>query len=260
MAEEKKTGTPQSGTGPQGEEGTAPTKLIAGKYKTLEDAVEQGYTGLEQGFHALSERVGTLTRLLEAAVEAPQQQVPISQAGYNNANPYGRGFQDPRQQIEDDEIDPAQFITKPGRYLREREQQFEEKLVGRVRRVVEDVVTGSMVVADFKSRHPELVKHEPLVRTFMGQVDKRLPLKDQLESAAKLTKEYLATAGVLRNDPQRPPSGDDYVEGPRGGQPPRNPAPVPQDAGDEAELIDYIQQRQLQTAAHFGYDTGDNKK
>src|SRR3990167_1610060 len=91
--------TPAAGSG---SEGGNPPKLIAGKFKSIEEAVEQGYMGLEKGYTELGEKVGALTRILEAALEAPVPSANVRQAG---TDPHGRGTP-----ATDEEINPADFI------------------------------------------------------------------------------------------------------------------------------------------------------
>ena len=239
---------PNPGTGPASE-GSKPAgeKLIAGKFKTLEDAVEQGYVGLEKGYHELGEKVTALTRVLEAALTADPNPGPPNAApdrgGY--VDPYGRN---PNPQ--DGRINPADFITDPNKILDEREG----KLLEKVGRIVTDVVGNTFAVNEFKSRNPDLVKHEKLVRAYMPDTNPRDSIANRLEEAGKKAREYLASIRAGDNPPGRTPQAGEYVEGPRG---PGIYAQVPQtneaaEKAEEEELAAYITERNADMASHFG--------
>lgn len=249
MAEENKTQVPLAAA--PGNEGGTPQKLYAGKYKTLEDAVELGYGGLQQGFNDLSEKVGNLTRLLEVAV-APQEAVPQVQQGgpqgYSQPDPYGRNL--PPQP------NAADFIMNPYAILEQRDNALMNKMAG----IVTNTVTNAMAVADFKLRNPDLVKHEPLVRTFMNNTDPRKPVNERLEDAAKAARAYISQN--FQQPTNAAPAGGNYVEAPRGSAVPfvpgSSPAPAPDTASDEQALVDYLAERNAIKAQNMGVGV-DNK-
>ena len=256
MAQENNTGTPASGQ-PQGNAaGTTqdPPKKFAGKYNSLEEAVELGYGGLEKGFNELNEKFANMTRLLEAAVAA-QEPVPTvgpssySQPGYD---PYGRGTPPSQQQAAID------FITNPHAHLQARE----DALLQKVGNIVSNTVTNAMAVADFKLRHPELVKHEPLVRTFMAQTDQRKGIAERLEDAARAATAYISQNFQAPANPA--PVGHNYVEPPRGAitsYAPGSPAPVPSNTAEgEQELVDYLNERNALKAQNMGVGYDPNTK
>ena len=256
------TGIPPSGQAPQNDNTTlnpnaAAPVLIAGKYKSVDEAI----VASEQGFHKVSEQLAGLTRVLEGAL-APQAQppgnygyqgVPIGyqpQGGYGAANdPYGRAPQV-------DQIDPAAFITNPGKVLQERDERLATRIIGQVADTVRDTVTNALAVADFKINHPEMKKHEMIVQSYLAHTDQRKPMRQRLEDAATLTSNYLKANGMVgggSNDGSQPPSGSAVVEAPNG-----NPQPAfqaSQGAGavsEEAEFADYIRERNNDFAAKFG--------
>jgi hypothetical protein len=266
---------PNPGTTPQGSEpqndgtdnqnqqgsesgSSQPKRKIAGKFDTIEQAVEEGYVGLERGFHQLSENVGRMTRLLESAFEEGSNNpprggggVPVGRGAPGGYDPYGR-----YQPQSEDDIDPKEFILNPGQVLKARE----ERLLQMVGRVVSTAVSNAQVVNDFKAQNPDLVKHERLVQAFMAQTDQRKPLADRLADAATSTRTYLAQLRAeATGSSGRPPAGSEYVEPHRGGT---GDAPVgtPQPTGmpgqsiseDEKELYDYIAERNALYSSHFG--------
>ena len=240
-------GTPDPGQ-PQNDAGNPANqpKKYAGKYNSLEEAVELGYGGLEKVFNELNEKFSNMTRLLEAAVAAPQEPVPTvgpasySQPGYD---PYGRGNPQPSNAA-------ADFIMNPHAHLEARENALLQK----VGTIVSNTVQNAMAVADFKLRNPDLVKHEPLVRTFMGQTDPRKPVGDRLEEAAKAARAYISQNFQAPANP--PPGGHNYVEPPRGPVtmlPPGAPPPSPSNTTEEEQaLVDYLNERNATKAQNMG--------
>ena len=245
MSEVKKPETNQAGTGPQDGGTGGAKKKIAGKWDTLEEAVEQGYVGLEQAYHRQGEELATIKRLLEEVVAqgpvanpgAPA--IDIDQGSGRVSDPYGRGT-----------IDTADFLVNPQKYLDERDAVLKKDLV----KIVGDSVSGAMAVSDFKASNPDLAKHERIMRTFMGETDPRKSIPDRLIDAAKMAREWLAKVKAEGQNPGGPaPKGDGYVEGPNGGDPgKRAAAPVVAEEGTEEELADYVRERQLDIANHFG--------
>lgn len=250
MAQANNPGTPDAGQ-PQNDAGNTPKKY-AGKYNSLEEAVELGYGGLEKGFNELNEKFSNLTRLLEAAVATPQDPVPTVGAGsYSNSyspDPYGRN---PAAPIPGGNNNPAvDFLMNPQAHLEAREQAMMQKVAN----VVSNTVTNAMAVADFKLRNPDLVKHEPLVRTFMGQTDPRKPVAERLEEAAKAARAYISQNFQQPANPA--PGGNNYVEPPRGPVtmlPPGAPPPQPSNQSeDEAALVEYLNNRNAAKAQNMG--------
>lgn len=250
---------PQTGNDPQNQPGNQPAgdgnppQLIAGKFKSLDD---MGHA-MDSGYHDLSEKIGQLTRLVEVVVDSRNQPPPYQggvPVGYNNNrgyDAYGRGA--PPQ----DEIDPKEFILNPGQVLKQREDNLRREMAQQVANVVQDVVGNMLVVTNFKQKHPELVPHEPLVQAFMNQTNPRDSLANRLEDAGKKAMDYLAKAGVGRNTQQGngAPNGNQYVEPPaRGATPPaaNSGNQPPAASNDEAELAQYINERNQDFAAKFG--------
>lgn len=228
---------------PRGDEPVieVPKKKIAGKFDTLEQAVEEGYMGLEKGFHSLSETVGKLTKVMEAALTAP---APIG-SNNQNADPYGRN----QPIANDDDIDPAKFLINPGEILRKRD----DKLASRIISGVVDLVGNMNAVNQFKADNPDLQKHEKIVQAFMTDTDKRLSTSDRLKEAGKQAREYLKSLKVDMNagNPNQTPIGDGYVEGPSS-TPIRGPVATPkEDQEGEADLMEYINERHRNMSSHF---------
>lgn len=167
------------GTGPAGK------KLIAGKYATLEEAVEQGYKGLEEGFHATRQEVAevkeTLQQMLgvlENTIQAgdPNRAAAVDGRGAGNAG--GR-------------YTAADFISDPEKILAERD----DKLYNKFASLLTDTMSNMLDAQDYKSSNADLAGHERLVRSFLDESDSKKPLKDRLAEAGKKAREYI---GQLR--------------------------------------------------------------
>ena len=238
---EKDQGT--QGAGP-GDGGTK--KKIAGKFDTLEQAVEEGYLGLEKLVIANSEKVSALTKVIEAALTTDPGPPPMDQNRSRGGDSYGRvGSND------DDKINPAEFISDPGTYLRQRDERLMQDVV----KIIGSAMAGKDAVDEFKRTNPDLIEHEKLVKAFMRDLDPRQSVSDRLEEAGKQVREYLAgVKSKLAGKHGRPPTGGDYVEEPRGGGVYGRPVLNSQAEEDEEAkaLAEYITERQADFASHFG--------
>lgn len=229
-------GEPQPGaTNPDGTK-----KKIAGKFDTIEEAVEKGYTGLETKMHEISGTVSKLVKVLESALASPGP-APIGSRGSNDG--YSRGGPS-----SDDDIDPVEFLKNPSAALAKRDRKLATEISGQV----VDLVGNMMAVSNFKAQNPDLTKHEKLVQAFVRDEDLRLPTAERLQNAGARTREYLKTLKVDLNAdlPNRAPAGEHYSEGPTGFAPNRPSAAVVEEG--EAELVNYINERNRNMAEHFG--------
>ena len=257
-------GTPPNGTEPQNDgtnnpdpQNAAPAgakRKIAGKYDSIEEAVEKGYVGLEQGFHSLSENVNKLTRIMESAMAGNDDPA-------YNATPVGRGgsSSDPyNRHPSPDDVDPKEFLLNPGEFLRKRDQQ----MLGQVANIVQNAVANAQVVNDFRSQNRDLSKHEKLVQIFLKDEDPRQPLRNRLDAAAVKAKAYLAQMKAEANGGNQPPAADDYIDRPAGApyQQRNTQQSAPQSVNaEEQELVEYINERQAGYASHFGGPSQNSK-
>ena len=236
-------GTTPSATEPQKKEGsTEGKKLIAGKFSSMEEAVEQGYVGLEKKVTEVNEKLSAVTKLLEDALTAPDPNksgtVAVGQAGSDNdSDPYGR--------YEEFKIDPAQFLANPGKVIK----QVEDRAYGRAMRASADLIANAMVVQEFKSQNRDLIPHEPLVASFMGKTDPKKLLGERLEDAGTKTRAYLGKLKAEWTGDSRTPSSSEYVEGP-GGE--RTPAPKGDEGEPDETLASYVKNRHVEKSRHFG--------
>lgn len=268
MANSNEPGIPQGGA-PQGNEPPSGNvdpnqnqpKLIAGKYKNIDEAIEATVSG----YHDLSEKVANTNRLLEAAMTNPQPNNGPNygqQSGYGNGNgnggmPIGYGappsYGSYGRAPDPDYIDPAAFITDPNAHLKQRD----EKMMQRVSGVVGQIVNNAMVVNEWKSQNRDMVPHERIVKVYMDEsANSGKPLAQRLDEAGQRTREYLAKIKG-GNGSGAAPTGNDYVESPSSRQPAQNSnfAPNPfasNQTEDDANLTEWMKERSEQFQQNFG--------
>src|SRR3990167_841486 len=235
--------TTASASQPQPGSGTESKRKIAGKFDSLEEAVEQGYVGLEKKVTENNEKLSAVMKLLEDAIAAPasvsERTVPVGQRGGDDIDPYSRDIHS-----DDFKIDPAQFLANPGKLIK----QMEDRAYGRAMKASADLVANAMVVQEFRSQNRDLIPHETVVASYMQKTDPRKPLNERLESAAKETRAYLGKLKAEWTGDARTPSYTEYVESPGGERPARQV-----DEGEKEEsLADYVKDRHIARSAHFG--------
>lgn len=220
--------------GPQKE---TPKKKIAGKFDTLEQAVEEGYTGLEKKMHELAEGQSKIVKVIETALSA----APIGSRGRDDW--YGRG-------PANDDIDPAKFLTNPGAIFKERDEKLASKIISSV----VDLVGNMNAVNQFKSDNPDLIKHERIVQAFMAETDNSESTANRLKKAGEKAREYLKSLKVDLNasNSNTAPKGSDYVEGPSDGGFRILQTTEAEDKEGEQALLESLRQKSLDMAAHFG--------
>lgn len=248
MAEANNAGANQQGTGSQsgGTDDKGGTKKKYGKWDTLEELAEHGYGGLEKGFGEMKEQIASLVQVIETAMTPD----PNASSGAPHVDTSGQGGRSDEGYGRQGDVNAADFLVNPNKYLDERE----EKLEKRITTIVGKAVNGAMAVSDFKTANPDLVQHEKIVQTFMRDTDTRKPLAERFKDAAKATREFLARVRTEKLDGGGdPPKGKDYVETPRGGNPPAVPNKTDeQQKSEDEELAEHIRELNARSASHFG--------
>lgn len=251
MADEQKTGTTESNSQPQNAGTGTKGKRYLNKYDSIDDAVEKGIGGLEQGFHETRAQLKAIQDLLELAVNPATGTAAIGTRG--NADQGDQGYRRGPDAPEDT-IDQAEWITNPGRALKRINAARDQQLMNNVGNFVNQAVAGAMAVSDFKRENPDLIEHEHIVSHFMKDIDVRLPLDKRLRQAAKETKAYLKSVrgnGKGDGEAGREPEGDEYVEGVASGH---EDLPIGDEGkGDNKDdtLDEYIAQRRKDKSKHF---------
>lgn len=234
--------TPQSTEQPV-TEGAGGKRLIAGKYESLEDAVEKGYKELEESHHATRQQMSELSGAVERLV---QTLTPIGQsgAGARSADPYGRGsaVHDPKAELES-------FLADPIGVMDRRAAQHQSETL----KAVGDIVTNAMAVVEFKASNADLTEHEHVVSHFMKFTSANDPIAKRLKEAGKQARAYLTTLRTKpgeENPPAKAPGAHEFVESPSGS---RTPQVTKKDEAEKDEsLADYVAERNASRAKKFG--------
>lgn len=265
--ENDNTGGNQAGAGSQGNAGAGQgqvKKKYLNKYDSLDDAVEKGIGGLEQGFHETRQQLKAIQDLLELAINpGSDNRTGFAPIGSRGADQGDQGYNRGPQAIEDT-IDAAEWITSPGKALRRVNEARDRNLMNSVGNFVNQAVAGAMAVSDFKRENPDLIEHEHIVSHFMKNLDPRMALDKRLREAAKQTKAYLKSVrgnGKGRDDEAgRAPEGDEFVENPAGLRESDNRQAGDEGVGDNKDdtLDEYIAQRRKDKSKHFAPPVRNN--
>jgi len=161
--------------------------------------------------------------------------VPVSQAqglGYP-------GFIDPRQEAELQALN-----TNPLEYLHRRDVEVEKRAYERVTREVRAELQARDTLSQWKSENPDLVRHEPLVATFVAQQLPNLSVREKLERAGEEARRYLTKEVARNGQASQAPQPGSVVESPASGD-----AGLPQFSGaqeqapTEGSLAEYVRER-----------------
>ena len=225
-------------------------KKLAGKYDSLEHAIESLDKGFTANFHEQSERSSAIEKILERLVDGSTS---IGTRGDDRNDSYARGY----GRGDDREFDSTRFLAEPGRVLHEREEKFREAMEKRTAAITGVIVSNSVTVLRFQMRNPDLDEHEGLVELFMRETNPRDPLGKRLNDAAKRTRAYLKEIKSKGTEitPGLTPEGDEVIEEPTAeGAHPRPPIEKAKSA-DEI-LAEEIAEGRAVRAARFAPKKG----
>ena len=280
MAQAPNTPTPAGSSAAGANEGEGQgnrQRKIGGKFDTVEDAVESMLGSYEKNYHETREELGAVKQLLERAL-TPIGQPPAGDRGYGGGyggydDPYNRGRGAPNAE---DEIDPTEFLSTPGRVLQRREAKLLEQIRKQNEQIVANTVGNAAVVLRFQMKNADLDEHEELVQSFMARTNPRDPLAKRLNEAGKNARAYL---GKIRGnntddgsyegngDAGRPATGDEFIEGAANGRQGTRPTrpvnedddsagSVPLSAADQ-EFADYLKERRSFKTSRFQAPSGN---
>jgi hypothetical protein len=266
MAQAGNTPTTSSSSGAGATEGEGQgqqKRKIGGKFDTVEDAVESMLGSYEKNYHETREELGAVKQLLERALTPIGQ--PQDRGGYDD--PYNRGRGAPNAE---DEIDPTEFLSTPGRVLQRREAKLLDQIRKQNEQIVANTVGNAAVVLRFQMKNQDLDEHEELVQSFMARTNPRDPLAKRLNEAGKNARIYLQKIRGKQGsngdegdegDAGRPATGEEFIEGAANGrqgagrQRPANEdddaaGAVPLSAQDQ-EFADYLKERRSFRTSRF---------
>jgi hypothetical protein len=229
------TGT---GEGQQSQQQQPQVKFL-GKYSSLDEA-ERGHKELERFAYEQSRRAAELSKQLEQLASNPQ--IPGASYGYapqGSVPGYG-SFIDPRQEAE-----LQTFYTNPLEYLKRRDAEVEKRAADQVRREFRAELQSRDVLAQWKSENPDLVRHEPLVATFVAQQSAHLPVRERLDRAAEEARRYLANEIARNGQRGQAPNPNQVVESPANGGVPgaQYVSPTQEQLPTEDALAEYVKER-----------------
>lgn len=182
-------------------------KKIAGKYTSVDQAIESLDKGMTSSFHETREEMSAIRGLLERGLEL------IGSRGTSEDQGYRRGQDDD----EPDKLSPTDFLADPGKIMRSREGKLEAKLRKEYDVRTANQIAAATTVLRFQMKNPDLDEHEGLVASFMKETNPSDPLNKRLADAGKRTRTYLKKIkdeGKDEDEAGNNASGDEEVEEP----------------------------------------------
>lgn len=243
-----------------GDEGGQGKRKYAGKYDSVEDAVDKGIGGLEKGFHETREELGAIKNMLERAL------TPIGSRGQNddyNDDGYRRGRQ---SRDEGDDFDETEFIAAPKKTILAREAKLKKDIENGLARKNQQMINNAAQILRWQMQNPDLDEHETLVEGFYKRTDPNKTVYERLKEAGKQTKAYLKKLkgddgdDDDRRNAGRTPDNDEYVEGsagagkgnkPKAGDDDDEGKGKPSDIYGDSELAAEIEERRRFKASRF---------
>ena len=186
-------------------------KLYFGKYEaaSLEEATEQGYKGLEKGFHETRQEVAQFRQEQRELREFLETRLaPVDE--------YGRGVANTANPVSptDGSQTLTRFYTDPDGFLRERDERVIAETEKRIstRTSKEAELRGRIVT--WNEQNPDVAAYPDILEYWVKRTDGRLAPETRLDQAAVKVRERLVE---LRKGRQVDgPNPGDHVEQPGG--------------------------------------------
>lgn len=198
-------------------------KLYGGKWKTLEEAVDKGYTGLEQGFHKNSEEVAALRRLIE-------ERIP-EQAPYNPDNDYRAE----RPATEASREYLSKFYSDPVGFREEIKRETLQDL----QRSQQEATKLQQIYFDWRTDNKDIGDDIALIDFYVRQQPTNLTPRQRLDRAAPFVREHVKRYKVSQ---PATPTSDDFIEAPGGQRKTATTAPTKPTSSEE-NLSSYLADR-----------------
>jgi hypothetical protein len=231
MAELRTPTTPEQGPDHEGEEaGTSIEKFKSGEER------DKAYVELEKFTRSQGEQLATLQKQLED-LNLTLHQRQSDDRSYGDYSRYTYPGQPETVYGNDPQSDvKRRFYVDPIQVIDEKLQHTASKVI----QAVEERMAHQEMVHSFKLDNPDLVKHEPLVASFVRRQDPRLPPHEKLSRAAKEARAYLAEVARGGSPQSQGPNPDAYVETPTGHRAPQTaPKSEPAYSIDD-EVSEYV--------------------
>lgn len=237
------SGAPDAG----GDKGGGQRK-IAGKFNSVEEAIESIASSQEKNYHETREDISTIKQLLERAM------TPIGERGGYEDQGYQRGRNDEGE----DDLNPTEFLSTPGKVLKRREDRMIKQITENQARQTAAMINNAATVLRFQTLHPDLDDHEVLVQGFLKETNPNDPLMKRLKEAGKRTRDYIAKMKKEDNGNEgegeagRKPDKEEYVEESAGARQGES-GPVGGETEDESDdsLAAYVAERKTQKSSRF---------
>lgn len=221
-----------------GDDSGSDSKLIFGKYKTLEEA-ERGHKELERKFHEGNEKFVRL----ESRLDRFEQMLPQDDG-------YGRGVSH-AEPVQRETIIPAgngtqlltRFYSDPEGTLAEVAERATQQAIQRVTQATRQQQDYAARVAQWSAANPDVAAYGDLLTHYVQQTDGRLAPETRLDKAAEMVRKRVLE---LKGKPQK--QNDDptqFVDGATSAHGAANSggnAPT-QLVGGESQLKSYVAQR-----------------
>jgi polyhydroxyalkanoate synthesis regulator phasin len=202
------------------------------KFKTAQDR-DNAYLELEKKTRLDSQRLADLEAKLEQLAD-----MSVSQGAPRQEE--RREFSDEYKNQEQLKQFWSRFASKPDEVFAERE----ERIINRVRAEM----TTRSAIEEFKSKNPDLAKHEELVTIFVQKQPTNLSPAERLKKAAPMARAYLAElAQGASSSKEDSFNSEAFVESPSGS---REGAPSKKDEEETLDpLAEAIREHSLRRAA-----------
>lgn len=220
------------------QEPVQPKRKFLGKYETEEEA-ERGYKELERFAYAESRRAAETAKQLEQlAAQSTFSAAPYGYAPQGSVPGYG-SYQDPRREAE-----LQAFAVDPLEYLRKRDAEVEKRTAAQVRQEFRAELQSRDILMQWKAENPDLVRHEPLIATFVAQQPAHLPVREKLDRAAEEARRYLTKELARNGQGSQIPNPSQIVESPANASVFQHaPVGAQEPVSQEESLAEYVKER-----------------
>lgn len=230
----------QNTPNPQGSDVEGGDKLLAGKYKSVEE-LERGYKELETGYHQNRQELREIRELVETRL--PQRDE--YQTGYGQGGDYSRGQSSQTDDSRTQQEVLTRFYQNPLGVLTAVKEEAKREISEEFTRAQRLQQRNSEAISRWSSKNQDIVGDEVaqrLLTSFVAETDGRLSPESRLDQAADKVRRVLASKKAPGN---REPNPGDHIESPTGEgsgnySPPKQ-TPQPQDM--ESHLRSYMAER-----------------
>lgn len=224
-----------------GNAGGEDRKLYAGKFTSLEEAVEKGYGGLEKGFHETRQELKELKDLIAARLpERSESGDGDSSYGQSDRSSYGV----PSEADANVKVLQA-FYQNPIQVLQEVANTTEQRVMEKLTKANSTRQQTAGAVEAWRANNKDIAAYGDLMQHYVGQTDPKLPIASRLDKAAEQVRKRVLELRQGRSSSG--PGNEDHREAPSGDGGERQPAQRggSQESDPEAEMKKYLSMRNV---------------